>query len=460
MSRFRAVAAVAAVVLVAAACSGSSPEPTPTSSASSPGVPTSPPPSSTVTPQPGAAAAFALPPSSTGERSAAAVRTRLCVRPPAPTPSPAHAGTPPDAILEVEHEVEKVRDLDYIHPVAVDAVTHEELVAGLDLGFDHSYPRDLMARRSKVWSTIGVIPDGTSLRDAYHSFLSSQVIGYYDPASKQLVFIGADNLSPLQRVILAHELTHADDDQHFDLNRLNDLENACDDEGLFASLGAVEGSAQYFSHQVQARFLSLVEQFRMALEAGAALPGDVPPFVQALVTWPYIEGERFITTLDARGGIEAVNAALRQFPASTEQVIHPERFPDERPVPVDVPDLGPALGPGWRDLDVMDVGEEWLREMLALKVDLSVAQEASDGWGGAQYRAWTDGSHVAVLVDSAWDSGDDADQFLSAVRTWIGDRDDAEAGPTPDPTTTVALFASDAGTLGLMDSVLRTGSDA
>ncbi len=458
MNRVRAWIGLAAVLVVAGACTGPSPEAAP--SASSAGVLTSPPTTAPVTPPPAGGRTFALPPPSTGARSAAAVRTRLCVRPPAPAPTPAQATEPPEAILEVEHEVEEVRHLTYIHPVAVDPVTHEELGAGLDQSFDHSYPRDLIARRSEVWSTIGVIPDGASLREAYHSFFSNQVIGYYDPASKQLVFIGSDNPSPLERVILAHELTHADDDQHFDLNRLSDLENACDDEELAASLGAVEGSAQYFSHQVQDRFFSVADLVKMVLEGGGSLPGDVPPFVQALVTWPYVEGERFVTILEAQGGIERVNSALRQFPVSTEQVIHPERFPDERPVPVDVPDLGPAIGSQWRDLDVMDVGEEWLKEMLALRVDLADAQQATDGWGGAQYRAWTDGSHVAVLTVTAWDTPEDADQFLSAAGTWIGDRDDAEAGPTRDPKTAVALFASDPATLAIMDSVLRTGPDA
>ncbi len=412
MNRVRAWIGLAAVLVVAGACTGPSPEAAP--SASSAGVLTSPPTTAPVTPPPAGGRTFALPPPSTGARSAAAVRTRLCVRPPAPAPTPAQATEPPEAILEVEHDVEEVRHLTYIHPVAVDPVTHEELGAGLDQSFDHSYPRDLIARRSEVWSTIGVIPDGASLREAYHSFFSNQVIGYYDPASKQLVF----------------------------------------------SLGAVEGSAQYFSHQVQDRFFSVADLVKMVLEGGGSLPGDVPPFVQALVTWPYVEGERFVTILEAQGGIERVNSALRQFPVSTEQVIHPERFPDERPVPVDVPDLGPAIGSQWRDLDVMDVGEEWLKEMLALRVDLADAQQATDGWGGAQYRAWTDGSHVAVLTVTAWDTPEDADQFLSAAGTWIGDRDDAEAGPTRDPKTAVALFASDPATLAIMDSVLRTGPDA
>jgi hypothetical protein len=150
-----------------------------------------------------------------------------------------------------------------------------------------------------------------------------------------------------------------------------------------------------------------------------------------------------------------VNAALREFPPSTEQIIHPERFPDDRPVAVDVPDLRPALGDGWRDLDVMDTGEEWLRAALDLQVPADGA-EAAEGWGGAQYRAWTDGTHVAVVLQTAWDTPKDATEFLGTMREWMGGRRDAAVGGVAgEPTGVVALFGSDAATLHRLEAALR-----
>jgi hypothetical protein len=299
-----------------------------------------------------------------------------------------------------------------------------------------------------------VIPDGTSIRDADHAFQSSQVIGYYDPSSGQLVFIGTRDPSPFERYILAHELTHADDDQHFDLDRLNVLENACDDEGLMAATGAAEGSAVYFSQQVLARFFSDSEQEQVFLHGGSR-PPDVPPFIYELATWPYVDGPEFIRAIESSGGLDAVNRAIREFPASTEQIIHPARFPGDRPVPVDVPDLGPALGGAWRDLDVMDVGEEWLRAALDLQAGIDAAP-AADGWGGAQYRAWTDGTRVAVVLQTVWDTTNDAAQFLGAMRRRIGGRDDAAVGSVAgDPKGVVALYGSDAATLHRLEAALR-----
>ena len=455
-ARWPASAALAGLLL-AACTSGTTPEPSsPQATSATTTVPTTAP---TSQPAPtGSPEEFTLPAASTGDRSAAATRARLCVRPPAPTPTPARVEPANDAIAEVEDQVEQVRGLDYVHPVAVDAVTHQELVDGITKSLDHSYPEDLMARRSLAWSTIGVIPEGASLREAYEAFLSSDVIGYYDPSTGELVFIGTDDPSPYERFTLAHELTHADDDQHFNLDRLNDLENACDEEGLEAAVGSVEGSAVYFSQEVVQEFFSGSEQAQLLLGGGegGGRPEEVPPFVYQIEIWPYIDGPDFISEIRSERGLDEVNAAIEQFPDSTEQVMHPERFPDDQPVGLDTPDLGPALGDGWKDLDVMETGEEWLLEMLSLHLDRSQAQLAADGWGGAQYRAWTDGTDAAVVLNTTWDRPEDADGFLQAMCTWAAGRDDAAVGRVAgDDKAVVALFSSDAATLQRLEAALR-----
>jgi hypothetical protein len=444
-------AGLASLLVAAAACTSSPGQPSGvTNSIGSPPAATS----TTTGGGNGRVLRFTLPPPKTGRESSTAVRRRLCVRPPAPKPTPAQPARPPPAIVQAEQEVQQVRELRYVHPVAVEPVTHQQLVNGLDTSFDHSYPVGLMGRRSLAWQSIGVLPKGSGLRADIHSYLSGQVIGYYDPSSGQLVFIGSDNPSPVERLTLAHELTHADDDQHFDLNRLNGLENACADERMIAALGAVEGSAVYFSFQVAQTFFSPGDLAKLAFGGGGGPPGGVPPFVQALETWPYIDGPGFIRTLRTTRGIDGVNAALRRFPETTEQVIHPEKFPGDRPVAVEVPDLGPALGAGWRDLDVMDVGEEWLRAMLGLRLDTAAAASAAAGWGGAQYRAFTDGTHVAVALVTAWDTPRDATEFLVALRRWMEPGQAAVAGRTTDPTRVVGLFASDRGTLASLEKAL------
>jgi hypothetical protein len=378
----------------------------------------------------------------TGPGSAAAAMARLCE---APKTGGGSGVTPegptPPAIATVERQVESVRHLRYTSHVAVNAVTQEQIDRRLTKNFDKTYPVDFYDRRSEAWGTIGVIPTGTSIRDALLEFQTGQVVGFYNPANKQLVYIGDTELSLTERFILAHELTHAIDDQHFGLGRLDSIAARCDDEAFTAGLGAIEGSAQFFASQVILRFPS---------DAAAGGGGDggsldgVPPFISNLQLWPYGAGMTFIHDLDARGGTALVDRALTTFPVSTEQIIHPERWPNDAPQPVDVPDLGPALGAGWRDLDVMTAGEVWLQLMLALRLDPGDAARAAAGWDGGLYRAWTDGSRTAVVLRTVWDSPDDAREFADAMARWIGE---AAFVVPPEGARVDVGFATDASTL-------------
>ena len=381
----------------------------------------------------------------TGPGSAAAAMAELCE---APKTGGGSGVTPegptPTAIATVEQQVESVRGLRYTSRVAVTPLTQEQIDRRLTKNFDKTYPVDFYARRSQAWSTIGVIPAGSSLRDSLLAFQTGQVVGFYNPANGQLVYIGDTDLDQTERYILAHELTHAIDDQHFGLRRLDAIGARCDDEAFMAGLGAIEGSAQYFATQVLMRFPS---DAPLGGGGDGGSLDDVPPFVTDLELWPYDAGMAFIRHLDEAGGTAQVDDALTTFPVSTEQIQHPERWPNDVPQPVDVPDLGPALGPDWHDLDVMTVGEAWLQLMLALRLDAGAAERAAAGWDGGLYRAWTDGTHTAVVLSTLWDSTEDAQQFADAMEGWMGDatfvwlRGDArvDVGFASDAATSTAL---------------------
>ena len=385
----------------------------------------------------------------TGPGSAAAAMKRLCDAPKAGSGSGVTPeGPTPPAIATVEQQVEAVRNLKYTSHVAVQPLTQAQIDRRLTKNFDKTYPVDFYARRSETWGTIGVIPPGTSIRDALLAFQTGQVVGFYNPANKKLVYIGDTQLSLNERFILAHELTHAIDDQHFGLSRLDTIVARCDDEAFTAALGAVEGSAQFFATQVIMRFPSDAPQ---GGSGGGSLQG-VPPFISQLELWPYTVGMAFIQRLDQQGGTALVNKALTTFPVSTEQIIHPERWPNDVPQPVDITDLGPLLGDGWKDLDVMTVGEIWLQLLLALRLDSNAAARASTGWDGGIYRAWTDGSHPAVVLRTMWDTTGDAQEFADAMRRWIGNG----TGFVSDPVgaRVDVGFASDDSTLGALKSAL------
>ncbi len=380
--------------------------------------------------------------------SAAVAMDALCVEPVFPSPSPASGDVEPE-ITEIQRRVEIVRGLEYLDPVVSEAVTGTEMARRVTEVFEIQYPKDFYARRTRAWVTIGVLPQGVSLREALLSFGRGGIVGYYDPATGGLVYIGTGDLGFGETLTLAHELTHAIDDQHFDFTRLDPLANGCRDEEFMAALGAVEGSAQFFATEVLREFPAPVGADDVGIAGDLGVLDAVPPFLLELQVWPYNYGHGFIIALERRGGLKLVNRALRKLPVSTEQVLHPERYPNDLPQPVDVPALGSAR---WEDLDVMQVGEEWLRALLGLHVDQATANGAAAGWDGGVYRAWANGEQVAVAMRTVWDSSVDARQFRDAMELWIGEGDVAADVRLEADARVMAIFATDDATLELISS--------
>jgi hypothetical protein len=176
----------------------------------------------------------------------------------------------------------------------------------------------------------------------------------------------------------------------------------------------VEGSAQFFATRVLQEFPVAPGADDIDAAGDLGLLETTPPFLVDLQLWPYNAGQAFMIALDRRGGLRAINEALRSFPVSTEQVMHPERYPNDVPTPLDV---GPLAG--WTDLDVMDVGEEWIRAMLKLRLDIPTAGAAAAGWDGGIYRAFRRGGEVAVAMRTTWDTSRDASEFRRAAELWI-----------------------------------------
>jgi hypothetical protein len=352
----------------------------------------------------------------------------------------------------IEREVESVRGLRFKTDVPIDPVTQQQIAHRLQASLQESLPAAYLARRSQAWQTIGAIPAGTEIRAALVKFLSGNVIGYYEPMTGQLVFVGTRSPGPIEQVTLAHELTHAIDDQHFDLTRVDAIQRACQDEAGSAALAAIEGSAVFFSFQVAQRYFSLGDLGGL-LSQSAPAPAGVPPFIVQMEIWPYIAGLRFITALETRGGTSAVDHAIQHLPGSTEQVIHPERYPNDQPQFVNIPDLGPRLGAAWKDLDVEQIGEEWLSALLGLRRDGTSAATAAAGWDGGLARSWTDGTQTAVELSTVWDTSREAEEFATAMGSWLSAGAGRPASVEPVSGQSVkVLFASDPGTLRRLEA--------
>ncbi len=408
-------------------------------------------------PEPGGSNDVTSPQVRLGNVSTGEAIKRLChYRPFEGGPAPS-SGFTTSAVAEVERQVQQLRGLALLRPVSVDAVTPAELLRGIRELAVRSLPVNVYTRRSLAWQTIGVVPKGTDLVEAFTKGSGAGVIGYYVPQTGELRFIGTENPSPDERFTLAHEMTHAMDDQHFDLTRFDQAFGNCRDDQALAYQSLVEGNAMYFMRVWALRYLSPIERFGVSLKAIAEPHGTVrgvPNFLRD-GAFPYLGGLKFVQTLVRQGGVRAIDEAFRRPPVSTEQILHPKKYPRDRPRRVEIPDYGPALGEAWKDLDVEEVGEEWLRSLIGLRLTTSSAEIAAEGWDGGLYRAWSHGDDAAVVLSTVWDSHAEASEFAVRMSKWIEGDQFAEVLPVEGERVTV-VFASDGDTLSRVQAAVET----
>jgi hypothetical protein len=337
--------------------------------------------------------------------------------------SPA-AEKPVAPVSVIAHRVETLRHLRYRTVPAAKAATPAQARADGLADFDRSYP---VARRhadETMLTMLGVIPPGTSLRDVAASLYSEGVAGYYDPRTKRLRTVSgaATGTRVLAETVLAHELTHALEDQRFGL--LDDADRVdADDDRALAQLALVEGSATTVMQLYMARYFSAEEALAGTLASAFADTGDMPPFLEAQTVFPYIDGMRFVGFLrDRGGGSWSLVDTAEHFrpPASTEQVLHPDRYLEaDAPKPVRLGDTRP--GPGFTRAAAGTWGELQTRELLAAAGG-GGESEAAEGWGGDRWELWRSPSKGDVLLMRwRWDTPRDEREFATRLRAWVRD---------------------------------------
>jgi hypothetical protein len=330
-------------------------------------------------------------------------------------------------VAELKAFVETTRGLRFVKPVDVavlsDAAFRRSLAGGKPTEQSDAEVVSGVLRALGLLDAGDPAPTGGLDADA--------VAGFYDVETKELVVRGPE-LTPFVRQVLVHELTHALDDQHFDLDpRLVDNEAALAFEAL------VEGDAVI----VESRYLeSLPEAERRAAAAeedatfgGGA--GRIPAIVAELGAFPYRDGPRLVAALLAAGGPGRLDAAFRSPPVSTSEVLHPEEFLDGAGR-ADVP----PVAAGGEVVDRGVLGELILRLVLASSLPPDRAARAAAGWAGDRYVAWSAGGRTCLRATVVMDNAAEAAELASGLREWAADHAgasvDGGAGRSPAVTVT------------------------
>jgi hypothetical protein len=297
---------------------------------------------------------------------------------------------------------------------------------------------------------LGLVPADFDLKQAMIGLMTDEVAGFYDPKAETMhliheelappkpkgakgpgllgrLFGGADKPAfdkDQNRMVLAHELTHALADQHFDLDRLREATEGDGDREL-ALMALVEGEAVLTmmgaaagdwdgtaTAQLPARQLSFMMNMMgpMMTSGSSKALREAPPVISETLIFPYAQGVVFAAHLTNDGGWAALDAAYAKPPLSTEQVMHPEKYADgtkvDPPTALDPGELKP--GGGWKELDRDVVGEL----VTAIMLRGHGGRAAAAGWDGdtAAVFEGADGKLGLVWV-STWDTEQDAREF-------------------------------------------------
>lgn len=348
--------------------------------------------------------------------------------PPGPTSSgsaPASVVTTGDAdfdavMADLVAFVEAERGLAFVDPVAVEVADDEEFSARLLEDFDEDVEE--IEESDGTLTALGLIGPDVDLVGELRSFYDVGVLGFYDPETDELVVRGTDPTLYTQQTIV-HELVHALDDQHHDLDR-PELDDAPDESSLgFASL--VEGNARRVDEAWEADLSAddqaelLDEEYAYAAEAGLDF-GTFPMVLIELVQAPYELGPLLVEEILEEEGPEGLEAAFASPPVTSEQVIHPDSYlAGETAREMAAP---PAEG------EVTDegvFGELVLRIMLEGPLSSADARRASEGWGGDWYVSWREGDRSCVRADFAGDRPEDREELLAGLRSWAEGHPDA-----------------------------------
>jgi hypothetical protein len=335
-----------------------------------------------------------------------------------------------------------VRGLTLQGEVKIGLKNREELKAFLMKELDEELPEEKAKAIESTLRAFGTVPKDFNFRSFMVALLTEQISGFYDTKTKQLYLIqqkkepgfwdkllgteGKDD--PEEMMVISHEITHAIQDQHFDLENLDNITETNDDRKL-AMQTLVEGDATLSMLDFQIRPNHFLPENTFALRLTFSMQGMLsgltggkelnaaPMIIRETLFFPYIEGLFFCIALRKEDHWTKINQAFKNLPASTEHILHPEKYiqGNDFPYDFDLPNLSADLGENWKEV-YNNIWGEFSLHLLFREFKIENNKSMSEGWGGDRYSVLQNSDNLATIWLTVWDSPLDAQEFFSGYR--------------------------------------------
>jgi hypothetical protein len=352
-------------------------------------------------------------------------------------------------IAELLKEAETWRGLTAREQVPSGTVDEQILKRKVVESFREQLPPEVLRPVGTGLKAFGFIPESLDLVTFLPELLTSQTAGFYDPERHYLVLVqregqplgsglsgdaglSQDAAGRADEAVLVHELTHAIQDQHFNLETFSSGHPL--DDGEAAKSALIEGDAtlvmmDFFAQArvedvagFQHSLSSMLGDPQEMMEAAAGTPGtaelaSAPAWFQDTLLFSYFQGFNFCLSARQAGGQALLDKAFSTDPPrSTEQILHPEKWHTKRDDPVAI--AWPDLLPGWSKASEGQLGElgvhTLVREIAKQKDDR--ATKAAAGWGGDRFTVYEKEGRRLLVWISEWDTDADARELQSALR--------------------------------------------
>jgi hypothetical protein len=334
---------------------------------------------------------------------------------PAPAPTQADEPIPEELSLVV-----RVRGLNAKDQVAMRIISRSDLRAHFEASLDAHLPAHAALGTEEMLFALGVVPRTFRYREATLQLLEAEIAGFYDPLENAMFLLG-DLSAEVRGATLTHELVHALQDQHYNLDRLTTFaEDQTDAMSALSSLAEGDATSVMFDalllpeHKTALDLPIEIVERQLKLASEQSRTAGVPPVLTRSLLAPYVDGVRFVHALRETGGFGAVDAAWKAPPTTTEQLLHIERYrAREAAVQVDVPPPPKDGGAPWKPVLHDRWGEQSWRVVFEEFTSAQGATTAARGWGGDRIVHYQRGTEHAVAAVLVMDTEEDAREVES-----------------------------------------------